>query len=392
MLLRNFVSSLLITFSLVNSAFSAELSPEVPRIAVTDLSFEDSVREHFYTASSKQKTSLQSNFTDRGNKTVSSNSPTSGTSDRPISPIRISESPELGPDNLQNIRTSGNEHSTSNNSTSSLTSENTMSTSGDSTSKNSSIKVQANSNNSQNNRNSINTQPQSDNSVGNKNSQNDFSKSDNSQDTQSSLNAESEFNYSEKSGIETKITRGELRKFVSDVKGEMLKSGYYRVFQGKSLNKKDTDDLFDIISRIKEGYFKGADYVLFGMVNSIEFRDENSIIMGSDTVSHILSLELVADFNLIDTETYEIKAAFSAMGEGKDVKLISTSRGGKVAPNRGKVISDVSKSLGRDVARQLEEQFNPSVLSKNSARSLGGRGESEGQVIIYKDEPLLSSP
>ena len=80
------------------------------------------------------------------------------------------------------------------------------------------------------------------------------------------------------------------------------------------------------------------------------------------------------------------------MGEGKDVKLISTSRGGKVAPNRGKVISDVSKSLGRDVARQLEEQFNPSVLSKNSARSLGGRGESEGQVIIYKDEPLLSSP
>lgn len=374
MLLRHFVSTLLVTFSLVNAAFSAELSPEAPRVAVTDLSFEDSVREHFYTASSKQKTSLQSNFTDRGNKTASSNSPNNVNPDQRILPIRISENPELGPDNPQNTRTSGNEHSISNNSASSQTSENTVSTSGDSTSKNNSVKVQTNSNNSQNNRNFINAQPQS----------------DNSQDIQSSLNAESEFNYSEKYGIETKITRGELKKFVSNVKGEMLKSGYYRVFQGKSLNKKDTDNLFDIISRIKEGYFKGADYVLFGMVSSIEFRDENSLIMGSDTVSHILSLELVADFNLIDTETYEIKAAFSAMGEGKDVKLLSTSRGGKIAPNRSKVISDVSKSLGRDVARQLEEQFNPSASSKNSMQITGGADRD--QVIIYKDEPLLSSP
>ena len=35
-----------------------------------------------------------------------------------------------------------------------------------------------------------------------------------------------------------------------------------------------------------------------------------------------------------------------------------TSQGGRVVLNRGKVVSEVSKSLGEDVARQLEEQLS----------------------------------
>ena len=44
------------------------------------------------------------------------------------------------------------------------------------------------------------------------------------------------------------------------------------------------------------------------------------------------------------------------MGTGQDVKLM-TSRGGRVVLNRGKVVSEVSKSLGEDVARQFDEQL-----------------------------------
>ncbi len=198
-----------------------------------------------------------------------------------------------------------------------------------------------------------------------------------------SVNARSESNYYEASGAYTYIDRGELHKFISDIKGEMLKSGGYRVFQGRPVTQKDTDKLFDIIDRIKKGYYKGADYVLFGTVSSIQFRDEDTPVIGSDTLSHIFSLELVADFNLINTKTYEIKAAFSAMGEGSDVKLISTSRGGRIVPNRGHVMSDVSKSLGEDVARQMEEQFNPAAGHSRDNSTTVIEKNSE-QVIIYK--------
>lgn len=200
-----------------------------------------------------------------------------------------------------------------------------------------------------------------------------------------SVNARSESSYYEESGSYSYIDRGELHKFVSDIKGEMLKSGYYRISQGKPVDKKDLDQLFDIIDRIKKGYYKGADYVLFGTVSSIEFRDEVTPVQGSDTNSYIFSLELVADFNLINTKTYEIMAAFSANGEGQDTKLVSTARGGRIVPNRGRVVSEVSKSLGIDVARQLEEQFSPV-----QAGAKGGMDrsivieKSSDQVIIYK--------
>ncbi|MDR1646809.1 MAG: penicillin-binding protein activator LpoB [Zoogloeaceae bacterium] len=172
----------------------------------------------------------------------------------------------------------------------------------------------------------------------------------------SSLDASSQSSYSYSEGTYSYIDRGELRKFTGDIKGEMLKSGYFRVVQGKPFTARNTEKLYDIIARIRQGNYPGADYVLFGTVSSIQFRQEANPIDHTDTVSHILSLELVADFSLISTKTYEVKASFSATGAGQDVKLMS-SAGGQIVLNRGKVISEVSKTLGEDVIRQLEEQI-----------------------------------
>jgi curli biogenesis system outer membrane secretion channel CsgG len=169
-----------------------------------------------------------------------------------------------------------------------------------------------------------------------------------------SLDARSSSSYSSSEGTYSYIDRGELRKFTADIKGEMLKSGYFQVTQAKLA--KDTDRIYDIIARIKKGQFPNAKYVLFGSVSNIAFRQEENPIDHTDTVSHTLSLELVADFSLINTKTYEVKSAFSAMGVGQDVKLMS-SAGGRVVLNRSKVISEVSKTLGEDVIRQLEEQL-----------------------------------
>ncbi len=173
-----------------------------------------------------------------------------------------------------------------------------------------------------------------------------------------SVNSRSESNYYSAEGTYSYIDRGEMRKFTADIKGGILKTGRFQLIQGKPFtDARNNEKLYDIIARIKKEMYPGADYVLFGTINSIEFRQEANPIKSTDTVSHTLSLELVGEFSLISTKNFTIKSSFSAMGEGQDVKLL-TSQGGRVVLNRGKVVSEVSRSLGEDVARQLEEQLS----------------------------------
>lgn len=164
------------------------------------------------------------------------------------------------------------------------------------------------------------------------------------------------------SGYQERIDRGEMRKYVADVKGEMLKAGY-RLVQGKPWTQKNTEKLYDIIDRVKKGYYPGADYVLFGTINNVEFRREDNPIQGSNATAHSLSLELVAEFALINTKTNEVKASFSAMGEGQDMKMTNAA-GTNLTLNRSKVMQQVSKSLGEAVLAELQSQFSPGVSTR----------------------------
>lgn len=202
-----------------------------------------------------------------------------------------------------------------------------------------------------------------------------------------SVNAKSESSYYEAEGTYSYIDRGELRKFTADIKGGILQSGRFQLVQGKPFtDTKNTEKLYDIIGRIKKGMYPGADYVLFGAINSIEFRQEANPIDNTNTVSHTLSLELVGEFSLISTKNYTVKSSFSAMGTGQDVKLLTT-QGGRVVLNRGKVVSEVSKSLGEDVSRQLEEQLGGVYSDGDEGRERSYRSREESQreeVIIFK--------
>lgn len=197
------------------------------------------------------------------------------------------------------------------------------------------------------------------------------------------VDARSESQYFEAEGTYTYIDRGELRKFSADVKGEMVKSRCCQVMQAKPYTEtKNTEKIYDIIDRIKKGYYPGAEFVLFGTISSIQFRQEANPVMNTNTVSHTLSLELVADFSLINTKTYQVRAAFSAMGEGQDVKLLS-SAGGRVVLNRGKVISETSKSLGADVIRQMQEQLTGLVSAQDGGSATMQHNQAD-EVIIYR--------
>lgn len=162
--------------------------------------------------------------------------------------------------------------------------------------------------------------------------------------------------YHSKQGTELVIERGELRKFTSDIKGGLLKNGF-RVVQGKPWTAKNTETLYDIIGRIKKGYYPNTDYVLFGTVNSVDFRDENNAIQGSNAVNMSRNLELTVEFSLINVKTYEVKAAFSAIGEGSESKLVSGMNATNFNPSTARIMKQVTESLGEDVSRQVLEQF-----------------------------------
>ena len=181
-------------------------------------------------------------------------------------------------------------------------------------------------------------------------------------------------------GAYSYIQQTELRHFTSDLKGLILKGSGARLVQGSQFDAgppqpsraeqvlreirtgKETKpvrqpDVNDIVSRIRKGEFKGADYVLFGSVSAIEFRSEFTPVPTTNTVSYIFSLDLGADFNLINTRTLEIRAAFSSQGAGSDVKLMNTS-GNIVVPSRVKVIRETSQSLAEEAYGQLLAQLS----------------------------------
>ncbi|NMM81833.1 hypothetical protein B2J86_13025 [Acidovorax sp. SRB_14] len=175
------------------------------------------------------------------------------------------------------------------------------------------------------------------------------------------------------------IEQRELGAYTNDIKGALLRGTTFRLVQGKGFDAGAPQpskaeqvlhqvqggkmvppvrqpQVNDIIARIKKGEFNGADYVLFGVVSSIAFSDALSPLQGTASATHQYGLDLLADFSLIHTRTYEIKAAFSAQGTGNDTKILS-GRGDIAPPNRAKVMRETSQSLAQSVFQQLGEQL-----------------------------------
>ncbi len=175
------------------------------------------------------------------------------------------------------------------------------------------------------------------------------------------------------------IEQRELGAYTNDIKGALLRGTTFKLVQGKGfdagapqpskaeqvLNQVQggkmarpvrQPEVDDIIARIRKGEFNGADYVLFGVVSSIDFSDALSPLQGTSSATRQYGLDLLADFSLINTRSYEIKAAFSAQGSGNDTRILS-SRGDVAPPNRAKVMRETSQSLAQSVFQQLSDQL-----------------------------------
>lgn len=208
------------------------------------------------------------------------------------------------------------------------------------------------------------------------------------------------------------IEQRELGGFSSDIRGEILKGTTFQLVQAKrfdtgkpqnikaeqTLNQIKTGKLatpvkqpevLDIVNRIKKGEFAGADYVLFGTLTSVEFRDEVSPLQGTTSTTYMLRLDLIADFSLINTKSLEIMASFSASGASSETKILS-NRGDIVKHNRGKLIKDTSKALAADVYAELNAQLQTTGKLSSSVRN--SDAEDTGSYVIDQEKmPAVKS-
>ena len=201
------------------------------------------------------------------------------------------------------------------------------------------------------------------------------------------------------------LEQRELGSFTNDIRGALLKGTAFRLVQGKGFDAGDPQpskaeqalkqvqtgkmskpvrqpEVKDIIARIRKGEFSGADYVLFGTLSHVEFRDQFSPLQGTTSATVQYGLDLLADFSLINTKTFEIKAAFSAQGAGNDTKILS-NRGDIMPPNRAKVMRETSQSLALNVYEQFVSQLGYS--DPNMARGV----RSGVQVVPGQPLPAL---
>ncbi|MCU6435129.1 hypothetical protein LPB67_15230 [Undibacterium sp. Jales W-56] len=207
---------------------------------------------------------------------------------------------------------------------------------------------------------------------------------DHSYSARDSYKAKSESNYYEAEGFYTYIDRGELKTYTADLKGALIKGGAVHLIQARPYVGKPMEKIFDIIGRIKQGMYPGADYVLFGTVSNIQFRQESNQLQYGNSITASLSLDLVADFSLINTKTYEVKAAFSASGSGVDTKILSRA-GDRVAFNRGKVMQETSRSLADAAYGELMVQFG---MPRGANRPMNSNAMGQPAVPVQAPEPV----
>lgn len=195
-------------------------------------------------------------------------------------------------------------------------------------------------------------------------------------------------------GTYTQINQTELLHFTSDLKGLIIKGGGARLVQGKNFDAGDPQptaaeraaeqlrtgkiqkikkqpDVNDIVRRIRKGEFPGADYVLFGSVSSVNFKRDMYPMQGGAS-SHVYGLDIGADFNLINTKTLEIRAAFQATGSGSQT-LMGTGTGGVYNFNKAKVMKEASQTLAEGAYGELLEQLQLSDPNFGRRGQQGGR-------------------
>lgn len=175
----------------------------------------------------------------------------------------------------------------------------------------------------------------------------------------------------------------ELKQFVSDIKGVLIKAGNFEVIESKPYTS-NNEKIYDVIERIKLKQFKGAEYVLFGVLNTLQAGENVVEIQSTTTNSHQHFVNLQADFSLIEVRTLKVIAAFSSLGNAQQTILSDREKNDVIHVNTSKLMSELSKDLAADVIKQVNQQLSVNVESEEGSDSIPqGKPSKNSEVTVY---------
>lgn len=165
----------------------------------------------------------------------------------------------------------------------------------------------------------------------------------------------SESSYVKTFGDKVRVQYSELMGMSGEVRGALIKAGYKLVQARPSVAKAgETDQFFDIVGKIKDGQFAGAQYVLYGVVAAMEATGHRQPIPGTTNFNYKSELNLTVDYSLIDTKTMQAVAAFTATVTGDDNRIDGAQSTFK--PSSAKMMARAATELSEEVQKKLYEQ------------------------------------
>jgi hypothetical protein len=140
-----------------------------------------------------------------------------------------------------------------------------------------------------------------------------------------------------------------------------------------------------IIEQIKKDEFRGATYVLSGILVEISNLSNLEKITGTTNKVSTKGLELTVEFNLYEVESQKIVASFSAFGRGLDRKILDSDSTHDAT--QANLMQRAHTSLADNVFENLISQgFIPPNTTVNSNEGLVKRrlDEDSSSLKIYK--------
>ena len=165
----------------------------------------------------------------------------------------------------------------------------------------------------------------------------------------------SESSYVKTFGDKVRVQYSELTGMSGDVRSALIQAGYKLVQARPSVARNgETDQFFDIVGRIKEGQYAGANYVLYGIVAAMESKGERESIPNTSDFAYKGILEITVDYSLIDTRTMQTVAAFTVFASGEDRKFDGAQT--TFRPSSSKMMKRAANELSLEVQKRLYEQ------------------------------------
>lgn len=178
------------------------------------------------------------------------------------------------------------------------------------------------------------------------------------------------------------VKPSDLTRFTVDLKGNLLQQGAYRLMPNINWESNYQSTLTDLLKAIDDKKFPESDYILFGSINYVNALTSLSSDAKRKTKTYGLTLQIVGEFNLINTATKQTDVYFTVMGVGTD------SNTGNIASNvipvnKSKILKNASTTLASAIAGELEYQLTPAKIQER-IRDSEHQPSPEHKIITIK--------